>query len=182
MWNNEMREAGATQREYMLTGLMWAAGSVVDTQYYLKLDTDTVAKTEGDLFDPQWIKRDIAYASHRWGYTKPAKFIRDCKRWADDVEELRMRPEVSVQLPESLKQRVYHPRIQSFYFLASTHYTRKVWEWCAKGQRLPCPSQDTTMWYCADRMKWPVVRVNMKRRGWSHGRNALKEQIAEQVR
>tara|TARA_R110000824_G_scaffold120382_4_gene275651 strand:- start:4652 stop:5404 length:753 start_codon:yes stop_codon:yes gene_type:complete len=183
VWNGDhLREKGADQREVMLTGLVWGA-SRIDTDYYIKIDTDTIAtpltgnesRRRYGWLPGEWFDDDLAFTSHRWGYTRPSSFIRALDEWAEGVPELRENPCPVLNLPDNPEARVSHPRIQSWFLIGTTRFARVVWEMVLKnGGRMPCPSQDTLLWYVAERMDWPYKRSNLKKRGWDHGRRALR--------
>jgi hypothetical protein len=175
MWDGDhLREQGADQREVMLTGLVWAAARI-KTTHYVKIDTDTVAVQPGEWIDPEWTDETYAFTSHRWGYTRPSSFISALDDWSETVPELAGGNPPVKSLPDNPRARVRHRRIQSWFLLGTTRFARLVWGMIERGGgRMPCPSQDTILWYVAERMGWPYQRVNLKARGWDHGRHALK--------
>lgn len=175
VWDGEyLRRQGADQREVMLTGLVWGA-SLINTTHYIKIDTDTVATVRGKWLDEEWLDDSYAFTSHRWGFTRPSSFIRALDCWADSVPELQASQRPVKELPSDPTARVRHARIQSWFLLGTTRFAKVVWELVERdGGRMPCPSQDTLLWYVAERMNWPYKRVNFKRLGWDHGRGALR--------
>lgn len=69
------RNDDVTQREKMLSGLVFGAAQHVKTPWYLKLDTDTVALKPGDWLQDSWFGTNDAgqlpvFVSNPWGYTK----------------------------------------------------------------------------------------------------------------
>lgn len=166
IWNQD----GVTQREKMLTALTLVSATAVETKWYLKLDTDTVAKYPSEWLQEEWFEpdesgREPAFVSSPWGYTKPAGAIDRLDAWADlepsfsNTEALRI-----ARSPEA--GLVSHPRIISWCFFGRTDWTREVTA-CCEG-RLPVPSQDTFLWYCAERRGNFYRRVRMKEFGWAH--------------
>ena len=172
---NNLRQDGADQREVMLTGLIWGAAKV-DTKWYVKIDTDTVAARSGEWVRDEWRNESYAFCSHRWGFTRPASFISQLDEWAESIPDLACCDKPVHPLPSDLSERVSHPRIQSWWLLGTSEFARLVWKWVGEGsRRMPCPSQDTLLWYVAHRLGMPYHRMNMKKQGWSHGRRALRE-------
>lgn len=165
-WNGP----GATQREKMLASLVFIPARELTTPWYLKLDTDAVAIGSGPP-EPSWFAPDEdgrvpAFVASPWSYTKPAGALDVLERWADGVEALRRFPRLNLTAaPGALLVR--HPRIISWCFYGHTAWTREVAGYCAD-DRLPIPSQDTYLWYCAERMRWPYRRILLKRHGWRH--------------
>jgi hypothetical protein len=81
--------------------------------------------------------------------------------WSEPPLELHPTPGAS---------RLGHNRIISWCGFFNTVFTVK----CAKlaNGRMPVPSQDGYMWYCAKRLGLPIVRVNLKgSTGWEHWSN-----------
>ena len=172
---NALRRAGANQREVMLTGLVWGSAKV-QTKWYVKIDTDTVADQAGEWIRDEWRDEMFAFHSHKWGFTRPALFISQLDEWAESVPDLACCDKPLQSLPSDLSQRVSHPRIQSWWLLGSSEFARLVWKLVGEGEkRMPCPSQDTLLWYVAHRLGMPYKRMNMKKYGWSHGRGAIRK-------
>ena len=171
-----LRGVGATQREVMLTAITYAL-TLVETDWWVKIDTDTVANGAGEWIESEWLSSNLAFVSHRWSYTKPAAFIKQLDGWSLSVPELRRNQRPAIELPDDLSQRVGHARIQSIVMLGRRSFARTVWGMIERGDelRMPCPSQDTLMWYVAERMKFKYEAINLKRRGWAHGRGAMRE-------
>lgn len=158
------------QREKMLNGLVFCAAECVETPYYLKLDTDAVATSGGPWLEPSWFQGDAAgrspaFVASPWGYTKPADAIDRLDAWADGVEAFASFPPLEIH-PQPGSRLVRHRRITGWCFLGQTEFTRRAAESC--GGRLPVPSQDTFLWYCAARRREPFLVQHMKRFGWSH--------------
>lgn len=171
-------------RETMLSALLLQAPKYVRTPYYLKIDTDVVALPSpcGEWVDERWFKPPAGNASPAiiaspWGYTKPAEWMERLDRWGD-----RFKP--SGMMDDSTPERVIvgnvarSRRIISWLMFGNTEFTRLVATMC--GQRLPVPSQDTTLWYAAERMGQAIRRVRMSQYGWRHvggGGRRLREAV-----
>ena len=159
----------ANQREKMLTSLT-VLPATATTPWYLKLDTDAVALRSGSWFDEGWFSGDFCLVSSPWGYTKPAYFLDQLDVWAQGVPEL---------ASEGRPPRVYaggvakSKRIISYVMFGRTDWTEMV-VGLLDGPKLPCPSQDTFLWYCAARMKDPFLRVKMSNFGWAHGGSSYR--------
>lgn len=159
-----------SQREKMLTAFVHCVARHVSTPWHLKLDTDTVAVEKGSWLQPAWLLPDEAgrrpvFISHAWGYTKPAKAIDILEAWGDSLPELRGYPRLNLR-PAIGSDRVRSPRITSWCFLGDTEWVRGVSAY-ASG-RLPFPSHDTYLWYCAARSGRFFRRVRMNKLGWRH--------------
>jgi hypothetical protein len=162
--------AATTQRERMLNSLVRVPAMQVQTTWYLKLDADTFATRTSQWLDDRWFQQTFdagppAYVASPWGYTKPADAIARLDDWGDQVEELRAFPRLNLPVVEG-SSLVRHSRMISRVFFGNTAWTRRVASFAP--QRLPCPSQDTYLWYCAARMRSPTKLVPMKRFGWAH--------------
>ena len=160
---------GVDQREKMLTSLVKIPANEVTTKWYLKLDVDTIATKDGKWIKDEWFEprnRELpAYISHRWAYSKPADVLFRLDNWGDTVSEFKQYKRLDIPFdPKS--SRVASRRIISWCFFGNTEWTRFVSNLC--GDRLPIPSQDTFMYYCAARLKKHSVMTNMKNLGWDH--------------
>lgn len=167
-WHTE----AATQREKMLAALVYAPANHVATPWYLKLDTDVTAERKAPWISDDWFRtdemgRDPVFVTSPWSYTKPGSWIPELDRWAASVPPLALHP--SLNLPSAAgPQRLRHSRIISWCFFGNTAWTRQVVAYAP--QRLPVPSQDTFLWYCAARRGDFFRKVSMDRYGWRHRR------------
>ncbi len=158
---------GVGQRERMLTSFVKLAPFVVDTDHWIKLDVDCRAEPGAALFSSRiWYRYDLV--SHRWGYTKPGRWLCELEDWGDEAigGDRLLSPE---QHAEALAAKRYRfPRIQSFACLHRTEFSRYAAGLC--GDRLPVPSHDTFIWYVAIRSGKSIRRENIKKWGYSHGK------------
>lgn len=160
---------GIQQREKMLSSLVFVAAREVKTPWYLKLDTDTVATISGPWIRPEWFLPDEqgrvpAFVSHPWGYTKPANALELLDDWADGIPQLSHYPRLNIRGPFGATA-VRSKRIISWCFFGRTNWTAEVASYAT--DRLPIPSQDTFLWYCAARRGDHFRRVGMKN-CWRH--------------
>ncbi len=163
-----------SQRYKMLAGFVHVPPVVVKTKYWLKLDTDVVATGKDDWIDDKWFQNEPAIVSHAWTFTKPPdQFVR-LDEWVKSYSN--MLPLLSSKLPLELvptpgRDRLGHKRIISWCAFFNTEFTRQASSMaikiCGEG-KLPVPSQDGYLWYCAKRMELGVLRPQMKTRGWQH--------------
>lgn len=160
---------GAEQREKMLNALVLATAREVQTPWYLKLDTDTVALHPGDWAPDAWFAPDEGrlpvFVSQPWAYTKPPDAIVRLDAWGDTVGGLREHARLDL-VPWPGWSMVRHRRIISWCFFGHTAWTRRMAALC--DGRLPVPSQDTFLWYCAARRGEFYRRVSMTSAGWRH--------------
>lgn len=158
-----------SQREKMLTSFVHVPVRYVQTPWYLKLDADTIARPGCPMIRPEWFQplggKLPAFISHPWGYTKPADAIEKLNAWGDAVPALREFPPLPTDGRAS-ESRFHHRRIISWFFLGNTKWTREVASFA--GSRLPCPSHDTYLFYCAARRNDPYLRIRMHDYGWEH--------------
>jgi len=173
-----MEVPAITQRERMLTGLVWAADSV-ETPYYLKIDTDVAAMGPGRWIETHWFEHDPVFVTSPWGYTKPADAIHRLDKWGDSISEMAVFPRLNIPFDPSAP-RVRHRRIISYVFFGRTDWTCAMQK-LTHYERMPVPSQDTFLWYCAARRGDFFRTVKMKNYGWRHI-NGLKKLQAEAMR
>ncbi len=162
------------QREKMISGFVHIPAREVETPWYLKLDTDTVATGPGDWIMQEWFGADGAgrepvLVASSWGYSKPADVIHRLDDWGDTVPDLALHPRLNLPPPRS-PDRICHPRFSSWIFFGRTDWTRRVAGWSTSTGKLPCPSQDTYMFYCARREGSYTVSKRMARFNWKHTR------------
>jgi hypothetical protein len=162
------------QRHKMLSGFVHVPGMTVETPYWLKIDTDTVATGQDDWIDPIWFENEPAIVSQRWGFTRPPNQMLDLDSWVErNQETLPDWAELSpLELaPEPGASRVRHRRIISWVGFFNTEFTRRASiaavRACGTGQ-IPVPSQDGYLWYAAQRLGYHVRREGFKSRGWRH--------------
>lgn len=159
------------QRYKMLAGFVYMA-EYVKTDYILKLDTDVVANGVSNWIDTAWFVDSPAIVSHHWTFTKPADQMLLLDEWVKDCDELTpiFRDTAPLKLiPEKGSDRVGHRRVISWCGFFSTSFTRLCANMAAETcgmYKLPVPSQDGYLWYCAKRLGRVIERPNMKRRGW----------------
>jgi len=158
------------QRHKMLAGFVYV-GELVQTPYWLKLDTDVLATGMDNWIDERWFEGEPAIVAQPWGYTIPPDQMQRLDQWVDhyrlpqfqDTEPLRL-------IPAPGAERLRHKRICSWCAFFNTRFTQL----CADLARasvgngiLPVPSQDGYMWYVAKRLGKEIRRVQMKNRGWT---------------
>lgn len=173
-----------TQRERMLTAFIHAA-RWVETDWWVKIDTDAVALRPADWAPDDWFRRDpdahddpylpyapgyFAWIASAWGYTKPGDQMARLDDWADDVPELADLPRLDIPYTPGAR-RCRHPRMASWVSFYRTDWTcwasglasRSVGEY-----RAPVPSQDGFHFYVAARTGVPTLRTSMRKRGWTN--------------
>lgn len=147
-----------SQREKMLSAFVFGAAKDVKTPYWIKLDADAFFTDNSDLFVPEM--KDYALYGHKWGYTKPARWIKELDDWASHNETLKnYKPLYDEKNVEG--KRYNHKRIASYVQCHKTSFVTMAAN--LAGERLPVPSHDTYLWYVAERagIKW--CRHNFKR-------------------
>jgi len=167
-WNN-------LQRNKMLSGFVHIPARFVRTNYWLKIDTDTVAKGVDDWIDPSWFEGDPAIVSHPWSFTKPPNQMLELDKWVaancNAIPGIASWPPLDLKPKNPEATRLGHKRIISWcgFFKTSFSFMCSAMARNTMGEGvLPVPSQDGYMWYCARRMECEIKRTNMKSRGWEH--------------
>lgn len=163
-----------SQREEMLTGFIHIPAREVRTQWYLKIDTDVVATGTVEWIKPEWFEVDekgdeSVFIASPWGYSKPRYVMDVLDDWGDRLPLLAKHPRLNLPY-SSQSNKVRHPRIISWLFFGQTQWTREMAALADKDGRLPFPSQDTYLFYCAQRLGRRFLKVKMSEHGWSHQR------------
>lgn len=160
-----------TQREKMLNSLAFLPAYHCHTEWFLKLDTDTVAMWKQAWLPQEWLESKNVFVASKWGYTKPASMQDELDAWACRERiggrQPDRRPGMSNGVPVAKCNRV-----TSYVMLCRTRFARDVAVRCLG--RLPVPSQDTVYWYLADRLGLPYLRVSMEKFGWRHGGSSIE--------
>lgn len=162
---------GSGQRAKMLSGFIHVAANHVKTPYWLKIDTDVAATGNDDWIDPRWLTNDYSIVAPGWGYTKPGDQMMELDQWVDDFKSLL--PLFEGTEPLNLRGepdgRVCHPRIISRCAFFETSFTQLVAKMCdrtVEDCKMPVPSQDGFIWYCAKRSGRTIHKVGMFNLGW----------------
>lgn len=165
---------GSSQRYKMLAGFVHIPAAVVKTKYWLKVDVDTVAMGMDDWIQEEWFEDEPAIVCHPWSYTKPPDQMLKLDKWVkDNKEKLRIlaKEEPLNLIPKKGSDVVRHKRIISWCSFWRTAFTRMASYLacitCGSG-KLPVPSQDGYLWYCAARLRLKIERPNMKNYEWAH--------------
>lgn len=168
----------AAQRVKMLAGFVHVAAQHVKTDWWLKIDTDTIATNSNPWLPTEEEFTNNAIIGQKWGFTKPAFQMAGLDHWAKKFEVPtfeNVRP-ICAQFPELVPRepeqgRISHRRIISWCAFFRTSLARTVAEdaaWTLGPGQLPGNSQDGLMWYYATRLGLGVVRKNFKSCGWLH--------------
>jgi len=155
-WN---MNADIPKREQIFSAFVLGTGKYVETPHWVKLDSECHFISEENVFSEDDFKYDLF--SHRWGYTKPATWIRELNEWSDlkNLSGEPYRPDFDWNKPA-----IGCKRIISFMCLHNKDFVDE----CAylAGQRLPIPSHDTFLWYMAERLPHRTwASSNLKKKG-----------------
>ena len=157
------------QREKMLTALVTAPRHV-KTEWYVQIDTDVYAKSNESWTNRRWFRNpENVIVSNPWGYTKPANALETLDDWGDKVDLLKPHPRLNV-FYDPKSDLVSYPRIASWIIFAKTNFSLSVIDSLDKVDghpKLPVPSQDTLLWYCAARSKKGIVKFPFREAGWN---------------
>jgi len=178
---------GLSQRDFMLGSLVTELPRHIDTPYWLKFDSHTIATSSDQWLFTEDFQHTPGIVAPPWGYTKPALWIDRLDNWASIVPGLQ-----NYDLPVNVSDckisyrggipRLHHPRIASWIGFFNTAMTKRLCEPCRN--EMPVPSQDTVHWYCAARMGLPIVRRRFQKHGWKHvlgGVNKVRKAVDEAI-
>lgn len=149
-----------TQRERQLTALVRCV-RLIQTEWYLKLDTDTYSNGPGWPSDEDF--QGQVLLSNPWSTTKPRTSLPQLDAWAAGHPQLQHLPSLEYQTDERCCR---CRRIISWVMFGQTR-------WCGWASdlsvgRLPFPSQDTYLWYVAQRTGAPWRTLDFRLLGWGH--------------
>jgi hypothetical protein len=174
------------QRERMLSAFVFGVAEHVETEYFLKLDSDTVALNDHPWFMEDFYEYDMI--GQKWGYTKPGQMVSTIDAWMDGLsksEEIEgyLGTDGSYVLTgdPSKPWRMKHQckRVISWIRLCKTQIAKDIANVCHY-DTMPVPSEDTLVWrwcYKLD-LKWGQHKFNSY--GWKHmGRP--KRQVLEEM-
>lgn len=175
---------GCPQRAKMLAGYVRVPRTFSTTPYWLKVDTDVVATGIDDWIDPDWFHSKPAIIAQAWGLTKPADQMMQLDQWAKNnifmLPSLVAHPPLNL-VPEPGANKVKHKRIISwcgFFEQTFTRWASIFAELTCDPGHIPVDSQDGYHFYVCKRMMLPIIRTNMKVRGWKHLRRRQLAQAA----
>ena len=147
-----------SQRERMLSCFVYGTARDVTTKYWIKVDADAFCTNYNDLLDEEMKDYDIY--GHKWGYTKPGRWISELDVWANKMPVFNGTKPIFD--PKNLNGNRYsHNRIASYIQFHKTEFVKKAAE--IAGKRWPVPSHDTYLWYVAERLGRKWKRHNFKR-------------------
>jgi hypothetical protein len=163
----------ASQRAKMLAGFVHATVNV-QTDWWLKIDTDVVAVPCEDWIQQAWFENSPVLIASPWGYTKCKGDARNAQEWCDALEDFgdSCFPGTSrLNLHACIRgdKKIVRKRFWSPVSCYSTEFTTSCSQFCelvcGSGQ-LPVPSQDTVHWYVAERCGLTYKTVRMQHHGW----------------
>jgi hypothetical protein len=176
-WKMENAE---NHREEMLSAFVFGSAEHVKTEYWLKLDADSYA-TDDRPFILEKMKK-FAFCGHKWGYSRPYH-IQALDTWAKGHWKRKLRKAAPMITEGKVEgNRFYHnsKRTISFIQLHKARFTRFCVGLIRPDEktglkRLPAPTQDTFMFYVANRFDPDTVGImNFKREcGFTQGRGKM---------
>lgn len=155
----------ANMREEMLSAFVFGTSKHVRTKYWMKLDCDCKPAGDKVIIPPEAFSSVIT--APKWHYTKmkgdetgnEKHWLNRLDDWADSIKDFAGTARL---FPEGIKGRRYrHRRICSFCEIEKTTWTQHLAAMC--GNRLPVPSQDTTTWYAATRIKRKITEFDFRK-------------------
>lgn len=143
-------ENADSHREEMLSAFVFGPAEHVETNYWLKLDADSYATNDTPFIDDD-MKR-YAFCGHKWSYSK-VEHIEQLDTWAKThwKRKLKLAPPM-IEEGRVDGKRFFHntKRTISFIQLHKTKFTKFCVKLLAE-KKLPAPTQDTFMFYVANR-------------------------------
>lgn len=178
-WHREYE----SQREKMLTAWVHVPPRAVQTKWWMKIDTDVIAKPHDQWMDDAWFLPDgkgeyAEYISSGWSYTK-AKGGGDILEWCDSLEEwgdqFDWPPKLNLHEHVS-GNKILYKRMASYVSYYNTEASKYLADRC--DWELPVPSQDTVVWYCTERRGARKIHAKQKHLGWQSISNTKRLQKA----
>ena len=147
---------GVDQRTRMLNALTVIPPRVVQTPYFLKLDTDVVAfgNLEKDIGE-DWFADYPVLVAPRWGYTKPWTMMRDLDEWSTKWEAFDGLPRPEWHRAD---EKAKHQRIISWCCFVNSGWALDLLRYLPEDM-IPVPSQDTFLWYMAQLQGAKTLRI-----------------------
>ena len=178
-----------TQREKMVTGFVYVPESAVETEWCVKIDCDSVASGGKPWPLMEWFENDNVLIASGWGYTKNKGGGGTIQEWAEKLERFgdaafaRM-PRVGLKDKINVRgTKINMSRIASWICFQNVMWLKDMAERLSKysgWNKIPVPSHDTVLWYCAERGKYRYLSAKQKRFDWSnHPRMKSLEQAAK---
>lgn len=170
-----------SHREEMLSAFVFGTAENVQTDYWLKLDADSYATDDRPFIDDSMKQYD--FCGHKWGYSRP-EHIKKLDEWAKGHDKRKLKSaKPMIEDGKIQGNRFYHNtrRTISFIQLHKTKFTK----FCVKllkERRLPAPTQDTFMFYVANRFDPDHVGTkNFKKSyGFTQGKGKWGAEIMRQ--
>ena len=172
--------SSSTQREKMLSAFVFGAPQLVETPYWLKLDTDLIATSPGPLIRDEWLDGEPAFFSQRWGYTRPSSMLDQLDKWIAPLN-----PPNPPFTRKIVGDKAKHRRVISYFMGVNTDWSWDVVKMCGY-HRMPVPSQDTIYSHVAERFGHFYRTIDVKAAGWRHvgsrSINKLRQAAAEAMK
>lgn len=171
-------DGAETQREKMLSSFIFGVSEYVKTDYWLKLDSDTVATNEKLFIKKSHFDYDMV--GQPWSYTKPGYMIPQIDFWLDGlhklnkIKEFRGTEKYRLIGDEIEKQKHKAHRVISYCRLTKTSLIKEIRNNILLN-RMPCKSEDTLVWRYCDRLNKKWLRFKFSDRGFSHGKRGIEE-------
>ena len=178
-------ENADNHREEMLSAFVFGSAEHVKTDYWLKLDADSYATDDRPFIDESM--KQYAFCGHKWRYSRP-EHIKALDEWAKTHWKPKLkRAKPMINEGDTVKNRFYHntKRTISFIQLHKLRFTK----FCVsllRERKLPAPTQDTFMFYVANRFDADTVGTKdfKKDYGFAQGRGksgaeAIRSKILE---
>lgn len=169
-----------SQRERMLTGHVFVPPIFVRTEWFVKIDTDAIAVDDRSWPEPTWFdtpkgEQPAVVVASGWNYTKAKGGGGDIHQWAETLESFGDR---ACEGTERLGlhgridgDKIKMPRFASWICFQRTSWVRQAAQQISMAcgpYRLPVPSQDTVLWYLAERSGARYLAAKQKKWGWTN--------------
>uniref|UniRef100_A0A6M3LQK4 Uncharacterized protein n=1 Tax=viral metagenome TaxID=1070528 RepID=A0A6M3LQK4_9ZZZZ len=178
-WSKEKDLDDVTDhREEMLSAFVFGPARYVKTEYWLKLDADSYATDDRSFITNEM--KQYAFCGHKWWYSRPAH-IKALDEWAKGHWKRKLRKAKPMIEDGRIEgRRFYHntKRTISFIQLHKTRFT-KFCVGLLKKRRLPVPSQDSFMYFVANRFAPETIGIMNFKRDYGFVQGRCKEKIIQ---
>lgn len=150
-----------SHREKMLSAYVHAVNHI-DTEWFLKIDTDAISIDGTSLYDKEWFDGDNVFISIPGGFNRG--LIISMERWAVTHPELSLYPKIE---PFDISGRMY-----SWVMFGNTGVCRNFSKLVPSPMKIP--SQDVYHSYLTKKMGLSIMGVDFPSRGWRHNLPRLR--------
>ena len=169
-----------SQREKMLSGFVLVPPVHVETDWWVKIDTDVVSYSSQAWLEEAVFQPDVCFVGSPWSYTKPKDQMFCLNEWAKKTR-LNEHDEPVFHGNDPNSNKLKHSRMCSWIFTCNTKWSKIAAQYaiesCPEG-KIPVPSQDGYHFYIALRRHDKWLSFPFKNFGWKTISNFGKLKLA----